>query len=871
MSLSHQIETALAQGNGPAAGALLTLAYQQGALTEPALREIGEAAARQYREFQAHAVHQFLHGAEQQLSGAEYQALFAPVSADVEATRAWDRRLDEMASERLINGLVDHIKTKDAVGAEATAQALIMGVPEESRPQRARFIGNILGGLVNDRDQAQGLLRAISRNPGKFGIDPLIATDVEEEFAKGAAAAQNRERAVGGAERQNLTAAAVELSRQLPGRNVLHEPTEEELLLFERAIRAIIRSCLLSPAYDKFHEATRLFVEFSPKELGTTATMAGIEQRLHTSLGRTARLVADRIFQLLGQNPRVLQPYLKFTADHLQERMGRYCVEALGLFRNADTVPFVRKVLADKQTDARTEAIFALGAIGSDAAFEALIEVLKQDVSGRAIVGDERREAFSIISALGRMVRATADPARRSHLIKATVAVLPKEDMEFPVRAILNFFTGKQEGMDPALLRWAAQVAVTALWSSDRPELARAGRTQPLGFRQPLIDLLGRLAPYAMGAINETAMQYAKLYSAAYLAMGEFYAKFPDPSQIPVIQQMLFNTALHDDTKKSEYVKQTVFDATAGAQQDLTKDQVIASLAGALEKINSDDARAAMSQLFQQIQSGQIPQPGPETAALLLKAHMAAQKSAGRATMARGGAPAAPGAGTAVAGASTAGGVAPTPVTDEDIQAMADLKGRYLIASKRRAKKVAAMNALANRKIAAAAPLLVAHVDDGDAIIGSAAQMALQDLIQPPVADQTREAVYRAIIEGLETGSNPQKVKLGDVLSKMNPRSEPLRDVLLSASRRAGLDPAARAVLEKVLADPAAAGGPAHKRETVVMDENKLGSAAGYMPSAGGSSGQEYLSDLDKKRAYMQARQEWIRGGKRGPEPTPPE
>ena len=30
------------------------------------------------------------------------------------------------------------------------------------------------------------------------------------------------------------------------------------------------------------------------------------------------------------------------------------------------------------------------------------------------------------------------------------------------------------------------------------------------------------------------------------------------------------------------------------------------------------------------------------------------------------------------------------------------------------------------------------------------------------------------------------------------------------------------------------------------------------------------LTDLDKRRAYMLARQEWIKGGKRGPEPTPP-
>lgn len=870
MTLSHQIETALAQNQGQQAAALLTGALRDSDISDDVLREIGGAADRQYREFHTHAVHQFLAEAEKSLPAHSYQALFGPLAENVEATRAWDRRLDEIASERLINGLTDKIKAKDMDGAESAAMALIMSVPEESRPQRARFIGNMLGGLLAEKERAQALIKTMSRNPIKFGLDPISVTDVEEEYARGVNAAMKRDASqAANAGRQNLTEAAVELSRQLPGRNVLHEPSDDEIHKFDRAIRAIMRSCLLSPENDKFNEATRLLVEFSPKEVSAAGAMAGIEQRLHASLGRTARMVADRVFQAVGQNPQVLRPYMEFTRKHLHERIGQYCVETLGLFRNTDTVEFLQQALRDKRADARTEALFALGTLGTDAAFQELLQTLKQDTSGRIIEGEQRREAFTIISALGRMVRATPDGNRRSALIKQIIAVLPKEDLEFLVRAALNFFTGKQDAIDPAVLRWAAQVAVTALWSTDRPELARAGRTQPLGFRQPLIDVLGRLAPFTMGTINETAMKYSKLYSGAYLAMGEFYAKNPDPSQVPVIQQMLFNTALHDDTKKSEYVKQSTTDVATGTQQDLTKDQVIASLAAALEKIDTDESRQAMSDLFQQIQSGQIPQPGPETAAILLKAHMAAQKAAGHATMAPGQAPAGAAAQTGIASET---GPEPTQVTEQDMQAIEDLKARYLISSKRRAKKVAAMNALGTRKIGAAASQLVTHVSDSDPIIASAAQMALNDMTQPPVARQTFDAVFKAILEGIEKGDGPQKVRLAEVLTKMGPQKSPLKDRLAAEIARDSLPPTARAVLQNVVGGPASqTGGPAHKRQGVVMDEEKLGAAASYMPSAGGTKGAEFVSDLDKKRAYMQARQEWIRGGKRGPEPKPPE
>src|SRR5690606_13050278 len=126
---------------------------------------------------------------------------------------------------------------------------------------------------------------------------------------------------------------------------------------------------------------------------------------LHATLGRTARLVADRVLQALGRHPRVIKPYLEFSRENLTERIGPYCVETLGLFKNAETVPFLRETLKNKNADARTEAIFALGSIGSEDALNDLVDILKKDVSGRVIEGETRREAFTTISSLGRMVR----------------------------------------------------------------------------------------------------------------------------------------------------------------------------------------------------------------------------------------------------------------------------------------------------------------------------------------------------------------------------------------------------------------------------------------------------------------------------------
>ncbi|MGI8905252.1 MAG: HEAT repeat domain-containing protein [Candidatus Sumerlaeaceae bacterium] len=861
MSITDPIEHALESGQVTPAAALAFAMLPEANAAD--VQVLAEMVARLYRSLQAEPIHQFYDALTAELPAAITQQVFGLVQPDIDATLAWNQRLEEISGERLINDLVDRVKNNDMPAAETHAIALITSVEEpEHRTQRARQIGNALGGLVHERDRAQSLIRSINKSPHKFGLDPISATDAQEEFARANAAAARRERPVTGSARTQITDAIVELSRTLPARNALHEPTPEDLQGFDRAMRAIFRCCLLSPNHDKYNEATMLMVEFSPKEVSAAGALAGVEQRLYATLGRTSRAVASSVFGELGRNFTAYSTYQQFARNNLLRKIGRYAVGALGLLANAQSVPFITDALHERRADARTEAIFALGSIGNPAAQNALIQALAQDLRGKLSEGETRRDAFAIISSLGRAARNTTELQPRGKLIAQVIKILPKDDLEFPVRAVLNFFAGKQDGMDPALLTWAAHVGTTALWSIDRPELARAGRSQPLGFRQPLIDLLARLAPHVMPVINQVSMQHAKIYSGAYLALGELFSKNPDPSQLPVIRQLLLNTALHDDTRRSEYLKETVLDTATDTREELSKDRVIASLVYALDKIDNDEAHVLMAEIFEQIQTGRLPSAGTETAEILMRAHMRASKQAGKATMAPGFAE--------DNGAAPPAEIAPAQVTEQDLAYMADLEASYLMAAKRRAKKVTAMNALGQRKITPAIRVILPHLVDSDPMIASAALTALQDMGAGAIAPASLDHLHRDLVNALETAENQIKVKVAEVLAKLGPKRSPLKERLEKLAAKPDLTLAGKSIVAKLLGEYQTGQGVA-PAAAITVDPEKLGAAAKFMPHAGAAAkGEAVITEMDKKRAYMQVRQEWIRGGKRGPEPQPP-
>lgn len=839
-----------------------------------ALRELGGAMARAFRALHARPVLALRDALAPELGPERTAMLLQPLQADLDLTEEWRRRLDAMAAERLSNDLLDRVKSNDLPGAEAVIAAMFgkgpgaqaaSAVSAEASPgtsRKARMVGALLGGMIVEKQRAETLVRAVARNPQKFGLDFMAATDLEEEFARAQTAAVKRERPAAAVSRTELVQATVELGRALPQRMVIAEPNEEQIELFDRTLRALFRCALAEPGHERFHEVTLLLVEFSPKEVSTAGAMAGVEQRLFASLGRTARAVVAQGLKTIGHDPVAWPAYFAFARQHLHDkRIGRYATEALGLLANEEAVPFLISALSDRKAGVRTEAIFSLGTMNDPRAQSTLLATLEHDLRGRVVEGEARRDAAAIISALGRGVRAAGNPVLRDQVVTRVIRAIPKDETEFMVRAALNFFTGKLDGMNPELLEWAGRAATTALWSIDRPELARAGKAAVLGFRQPLIDLLGRLAPHVYPVINETALSLAKTYNGAYLAMAEFYGKNPDPRALPVLRQLLTNTFLHDDTKRSAYVKEQVLDVATEQRQDLDKDRVIAALVYAVDRIGGEEAETLLANVYEQIQAGRVERPGLETADILMKAHMKIARARTGDALPRLGEAAEPGGGARGAGAAGGPGVASAgaaQVTEDDLRHIADLEAGYLLSSKRRAKKVAAMAALGPRKVAAAAGVIVRHLTDKDPIIAAAALTAVTDMAAPPVAAPVLEELHRELLLMLESSDMDTRLKATEALARIGPRRSPLKEKLETIRARPDAPLALRSLVDKLLSAPGGGGGEA---------SGAAGSADGGQASAAPGG----MSELDKKRQYMLARQAWIRGGKRGPEPVMPE
>lgn len=852
MTAIDHIQSALSEGRVDAA---LHSFLELAASPDPGahLRELGPRLATLYADFRTEPVEGFVQRVTDRLSEAQAAVLTQPLRADMELTAAWARRLADLAAERLANEVAERVKAGDMPGAEATALGLIMtATTPEGRAGRARQVGGILGGLLYEKERATALVRAISRAPQKFGIDGVAATDVEEEFQRAQVAAVRRERSVAALARQELTQVTVELSRALPGRMAIHDPRPEDFEAFNAQARAMFRAALASHGHENLHEVTLLLVEFVPREVSTAGALAGVEQRLYPTLGRTARTVAGRVLQDVGAHPRVFAAYMAFAQDHAKDRIAPATVEALGLLRNPHATDHLVRVASDRRNPAHHEAMLALGSLGGPVAEKTLVSLLAGSVGGRTIEGEMRRDAVVLISALGRLVRSMPAEHRATAIGHALKAV-PSRDTELVIRAVLNFFTGNPETFNPAQLKWAAQVATMALWTVDRPELARAARNAPLGFRQPLIDLLERLAPLAMDTINETVLASAKTYNGAYLAVGELYAKVPHPSQLPVLRQLLLNTFLHDESTKNAYNRETVLDTATEQQTELGKDKVLGSLVFAVDKIGGDEASGILADLFRQVQAGQLPNPGREATDILFAAFT--RTGAGQAAMKGPQSPSeTPTGGVMIGGTAPAAAANP----EEVLQLIRDLGASYLLASKRRTKKVSAMAELARHKAVAALPALIAHVADKDPVIAGAALTALTDFAAPPIQPPVLKHYLDEMIHALTEGTDATRDRIADVLRRQNPRRSPLKDRLEEVARRPGIPPGVRATVAALLEAPRQAG-QAEQRESAQVAETA--------PTAENLQ----ISRLDRLRAYNQERQDWIRGGKRGPEPKRPD
>lgn len=824
-------------------------------------QEAGEFLAREYREkLRVGLALRF----EEEIApalGPAAEVVLEPLREELSLFHTWRDRLASLAAERLAEEFVGAVKARDLRRAFELARNLLDTATQATqRTQRARQIGNLLGGIVAGKERVAEFVRQLASRARELGLDAGAVAAMVEEYERAAVAVARRETHSASATRVELTQAIVEMARALPDRMALHEPRDEECERFERVVRAIVAASVTSPGFERFHEATLLFVEFVPKQLSSTGALAGVEQRLYSTLGRTARLVASRTFAKFGALDEVWRSYETFADRAIRHsRIAPLIVEVVGLWRNPKAVALLIEWANDARLGVRPEALAALGTIATRESSQYLLKVFSEAVRGRVVTGDARRDALVALDALARAARSW-HAAARSDLMRRLVKMLPPREFELALRTALAFLQGSLEGMDAELLRWSATVATQALWHIDRPELAAQGRSAPLGFRQPLIDLLERLAPYALDTINQVALEQAKTFCGAYLALGELYAKLADPQTLPVLRQLILNTFLYDDKPKSPYQRETVLEPGTEERSQLTRDKVLASLVYAVSKIPGEEAEELLAELFEKVRSGHLPQPGRETADILMQAAMKRSQK-------RGGGPFGifPGAQPEQQGEQ-----APevTTLSAEETRWLHDLEARFFLASKRRAARVAAMAQLAQRRTLAALPRIIEHLTDKDPIIAAAASTALLDYARAPASPRVLERLHTELLGALRLGNESMRRRVAELLTRLGPKRTPLKERLQALLDSGGLDASARRIVEQLL-EGQTTGTQLGAQAATATPEAQTGATDAPSPSR--SRSPHHISALEKRRQYLLARQAWIRGGKKGPEPQPPE
>ncbi|MFH0792980.1 MAG: HEAT repeat domain-containing protein [bacterium] len=822
----------------------------------------------EYRDFVVRPVHQLYRQLDTWVAPEVAQSIKAALQADLGLTTEWARKLEGLYRERQAREMRGNIRAKAYEAAAANARSLIATETKpENRAAVAGYLGSILGSLENDQDKVDRLVRLLEHNPKDFGLNAELLAAVQK-------ARDDRLRMLASMRVENrelewnrlLVEATVEIKNLLPMPNEVGEPTEEEDEKFRGFVASAFNVVLFFNNPERLVDVSLLLAEFCPKELSFVGAQAGVEKRLYLTLGPKARRVADEVLARIGSHSTIGDLYLSFARTHRDTVAAQTVFEVLGALRNPKFFPLLMESLADKKyAEHRNEIIDSLGFIASEEAIESLLALLKEVCSRRLIDPPVRRRATKLLVALARISRSTRlTPPLRNQLVSRVTAMVPDEDLQLLETAAVYLFFYKPDQLEQSLIDWAVEALVKNLWNLDKsPEFEKGGERQSsyLGFRQRMVDTLVAIGERGIPTLIRAADRLSMRYSGAYYAIGELLQKIGNPDALPLLEKLITNAFMTDDNEANKYTKETYWDAANQARETLTKDQVIGSLVFALTKIGSKRADDLILHFYRQIQSGMLHSPGDETSRYLFDAAQRIQREGGSAKKEE------PAQDEELRSDALVGGQ-PTDALD----LLKDLSAFYFSSATKRKKKIPAMQELAQRRDHAAIQPILKHLTDKDAMIKAAASTALLEYGSPGVKTATFQLLARELIEALAGAKDDFKLEIVKLLRQLRPYQEPLRGVLkeyFDTSENGAI----RAEASRLLREGESKQQP-QRAAPQPVPAGAAPSVAGPQKTSPAESqpmGEKKMSDLEKKRAYLLARQEWIRGGKKGPPPQPPD
>lgn len=743
--------------------------------------------------------------------------------------------------------------------------ARLMALAEtEKRPMRAKLIGSVLATIINHQKEALELTKLLSRRPGDYFLSPDLISLMEE-------ARQERYRDIGSMnldsiEREwstNLTQACVEVQNILPGRDQMSEPEDMAKRDAGDVFRSILRIPIEEEQPDLFLDATHILADFIPKTETSTAKIARIEGRTYNNLGPTAKKTVLLTFQDIGQNKFFTRIYMDWAKDYIHTDSIRPIVEVMGAFRTADFQPFLKKLKGDhKSASSMSQELHsAMGSMGGEEAAEELLKDLRRILTKRRIETVDIKECERIIDSLGAMVKSPRTSHEERHRIFDHVRTHVPEDLtQLAGRAALQVFTYKPQEQNEAQRHYAVRALTRAIWSTDPTTAhhkAPDAVSSELGHRKEPAEALKKIGPHDIKGLIAAVDPLAMRYGMAYAAIADVFADIADKAFIPLLERMLNNAALHDDSAQSSYNQEYYWDVATQERRPVTKGKVIPPLIHAIGTIDGSEGRRALLRYKDLIAAGKAPQLNAEGARYM---DQFLDVTSGNASPEE-------------RESSSSDLVMTADPADID-NYIRQLKKGYLLSSKstRRMKKVEALSKLSQLTPIEALDIVLDQLTDKDPLVVSAAISCASEFAGSDKQRTVRDLAINSTLDRIASKDPAMREGAGKVLREMGPLRKEVKEKILAFAKHVE-----RREVKETLAHVLKAGVAGAATGEFDLHGNPIdsttGSAAGSPAEAVSSKSGGAMSSVNKlelKRQYMQARKDWIQGGKKGDPPSPP-
>lgn len=839
--------------------------------------EIAKAVAGVYRDLIADPVHEYVEHAEAMLPPDVGPVVAKAVGRLVAMTKEWEPKLRACYEERLARELRDFLRAKQWSDALANIRALC--TPSEAElgsadaiKRRVQYAGAVIGTCVNHPREGEGLIGMVARDPAAYGLTIDLANAMQK-------ARQDRHDQMMRANLDNienqwstvLKGTQVDILQKMPGKNLMGDPEEAELRDVGDLFRTVLRVPMWLQRWDMMLDATLVLVDFTPKDLGVAAQSSGIEGRSYANLGFRARKAVAMVFMDIGRNAWFARQYAQWATENLDRPQRTEMVELMGALRCDEYAAVFQQMWLDKRLrDLRPELTVAIANLASPDSAALLLDELKSSLHKSVIDPPAVRKGQQLLEALGRIMRSprTPDGARRDILARVADTV-PRDNVHLATAAVYSVMSAKPEMLSPEQRRNAITSMVESLWIQDQStEMHKGGERQSniLGARNAAIGALQRLGKEDFEFMLAEFEKRAMRFGGAYMAAAELFEKLKDPRAIPLLANMAMNAAMQDMGKLSTYQRETYWDATAQQRKELGKDQVLAPLVYTLGEIGGPEGMRTLGDLFQRIQAGRTENPGPETMQFLAK-YLSRDRGLERGSSPSAAAP------DADAGNETGEEHALPPADPGEVDELVKkLTARYFLAggSKRAQAKIPALARLGQLTPPDAIDAIFDNLTEKEPIIASAALTAAAEYAAHGKPATLVALVVDKALMGIESRDPALRAECSKLLKEIGPNRPEVRKRVAAFAKSVD-DPSVKLSLKQFLGEVAPVGGAAPAAPAAEGD----GGAEGAPRTSDSSSARPAVagagkSALDLKREYMVARQEWIKGGKKGPPPEAP-